>query len=381
MVLGALGLGCGGDVQGEPLLSPRFGALQVPLAVRTASGARYRLLGSLELDGREHRTIELGGEREAFETALRIGPYQATLLDGWALVRSFEGVTEVADATLTSPNPSLIVIDDDDPTSLRLRFRVDGAELALGGEAGAPPAPPASEGDPGPSDDGRSEPDDAPSTPGSELESPSGGPIVAAACVEPQARCASEWAEEAADVVDTPLCLRATTVDTPLGTVDACQASTCASGALGCELIADTSATTVEADADGTLSVAVVAELSAGSVEVALAPFGDPTCRIGVAGVIRARANAAADDDGGGGVQGFLPSGLGVDLDGVELAVLEGDERCSALTPLLADVRASLTPRVAEALATTLDARLDRLASELACVRCDAECGVRCTPR
>lgn len=75
---------CGGDAA-EAAIQPRVGTLLVPLEASTASGSRYRLTSAtLALSGSEDVTLDLEGSLPV-QAQLAVGPYSATLSDGWQL--------------------------------------------------------------------------------------------------------------------------------------------------------------------------------------------------------------------------------------------------------------------------------------------------------
>jgi hypothetical protein len=393
--LAGLTLGCGGDAMSAPL-EPRLGTLLVPLEAVGDSGATYELVGGvLSLSGSERLTLELNGQ--SAETRLLAGPYSVTLLDGWELLRSLRGERNPVDAELRSSNPTRVQIEEGASTSLSLRFRVDGDDIRLGDvppgtQVGADDGATNTPGDPSglDNDDGPislDDPDDATPDDGAPADDADADDAdddaPAAVCADADASCFDDIVERATAASELPLCIRANQLQTALGLVSVCGDSVCASGVAGCPLQADASGTTAELAPDGRLTIDAIAELNPLSVPV-LIPipiFGAITCPVGISGAVLATAEAEPDTDPEGSVDGFSLTGLGTSLDEVALAVQSGNALCAALAPVLDDMRASLEPQVAAALADALDDNLDEITTRLACARCEGACSIACVDR
>jgi hypothetical protein len=406
VVLGLLSLAsvsCGGDAVTAPLQSS-LGTLLVPLEAVGESGATYELVDAeLALTGSETLTITLDGRSE--ETRLLAGPYTVTLLDGWDMVRSFAGESDRVDAQLRSANPTRIEIEGGATTSLTLRFRVDGDDIRLGeapdtpqvagGGAGGSGAsgvdgqqpgsldPGADAGSGGAGGSGSSSEDDD-DEPGDAGAPPVDPPPAELVCSSAQAICLDAIVEAATATADLELCIPANELSTAVGLVAVCGDSQCASGVAGCPVLADASGSRARVQPDGRVTIDAIADLNPLQVPVVIPVpiFGDVTCQVAVSGAVLASAEAEPELGDDGSVSGFALTGIGTSLEQVDLAVAGGGVLCAALEPVLGDMRATLEPQVAAALAESLDDDLDELATRLACARCDgAACPITCIER
>jgi hypothetical protein len=407
----ALFAACGGDAVGKQV-QPKTGTLFVPLEASTSSGVRYRL-GSAELalSGSEDLTLDLSGESSSVETSLLIGPYSATLRPGWALLRLTNGGPEPVVAELRSPNPARFEIEQDETTSLTLRFRVNGRDVDLGDEEpmvtpdaggggpddlGNPQFPgmggsgAGGSGGGGAGDSGAgggSSNGGGPATPEPGADAgatPIDSGVPGDNCSEPGARCIDDVLEQLTNAAPLPLCIPNDVTTTPLGDVTVCGNRTCSNGQAGCNLLTDTSASSASVRANGTVDISVVAQLNPTSVPVLLPAvpiFGRVTCNVGVSGAIVTTANAVPRFGSDGVVSGFDVGGSQTNLDGVVLTVQTAGFPCNTLDDALNGLRSSLAPQVNAAVQSSLIDLFDGIAGALACQRCTGACPLSCTQR
>lgn len=344
----------------------QHGTLRVPLSAVGASGAAYRLEDALlNLVGPEMTSVDLSGAVEVVEAQLRSGAYEATLLDGWSMLRMDETGPQPVAATLLSENPAPVEIVRGTTSELLLRFLVasdgEGADdgtlavrLEIEEETNAPPA--GMEGSPPP--DGADE-----------------------CSILTDGVCADVLLPGLlASLGALPGCLPATTVPTALGDAEVCAGATCLDGSAGCP-IPNLNLAAAADDLSGDL-IELVGSVSLGEamlvpVTLAAGALGEVACDLNVeAEFTSVVATLETLDAGGALAAGLAVQALTVADADVQVNAVQESALCSAVSEFAAELA---TDEVAAVLATQIETELSERLESVGCTRCnDEECPLRC---
>src|SRR6185295_11833091 len=113
------------------------GTISIELVGQTQSGSVYQLRnGTIHVTGPGYtRTwnTEETPERTSLADEVAPGSYAALLDSGWRLERVLGSSSTVVSAAVTSANPAAFTVAAGRITTVTLRFRVDGEDLAMAG--------------------------------------------------------------------------------------------------------------------------------------------------------------------------------------------------------------------------------------------------------
>jgi len=135
LVLSACGVGDIEQSSGESE-SPGtdFGSMALSLEFASTSSVSYRLELSdvVVRSASEYKEINLAGQTK-LELQLRAGAWTLEIKDGWQLIRTSNGITEIVKAELTSENPQSFIIANGKTTEVRLDFKTKTNEVQFAG--------------------------------------------------------------------------------------------------------------------------------------------------------------------------------------------------------------------------------------------------------